>query len=179
MSKALLIVDMLNDFINPKGKLFFERAQDVVEPIVAIRKACKDAGIPVIYNCDAHPEDSREFEAWPPHCIAGTWGAQIIDELKPDQDDHIVTKDSLDFFSADKGVEIINTLGVTQLIMVGTATEFCVLHAALSARERGLHVLLVEEAIAGVDMNPGDVDRALERMRAADVEFVSCEDLQL
>ncbi len=179
MSKALLIVDMLNDFINPKGKLFFERAQDVVDPIVTIRKACKDAGIPVIYNCDAHPEDSKEFEAWPPHCIAGTWGAQIIDELEPAPDDHIVLKDSLDFFSADKAIELINTLGVTQLIMVGTATEYCVLHAALSARERGLEVQVVEEAIAGVDMQPGDIDRSLERMRVAGVEFVTCKDLHL
>lgn len=179
MSKALLIVDMLNDFINPKGKLFFERAQDVVEPIVAIRKACKEAGIPVIYNCDSHPENSQEFEAWPPHCITGTWGAEIIDALKPDADDYIVTKDSLDFFSAEKGRELIDSLGVTQLILVGTATEYCVLHAALSARERGLEAVVVEEGIAGVDMTPGDVERSLERMRVAGVRFVAQKDLQL
>ncbi len=179
MSKALLIVDMLNDFINPKGKLFFERAQDLIAPIVAIRKACKDAAIPVIYNCDSHPEDSKEFETWPAHCIAGTWGAQIIDELTPDNDDHVVTKDALDFFSADEGVKIISDLDVTQLILVGTATEYCVLHAALSARERGLDVLIVEDAIAGVDINPGDVDRALERMRVAGVNFVKAGDLDI
>lgn len=179
MNKALLIVDMQNDFVNPKGKLFFERAQALVSPIVAFRKACKDAGLPVIYSCDSHPENSREFETWPPHCITGSWGAQIIDELAPEQDDYVIKKDSLDYFSVQEGVSLLNTLGATQLLMVGTATEYCVLHAALSARERGLDVVVVEDAIAGVDINPGDVDRSLERMRVAGVQFVDSKNLKL
>lgn len=83
MSKALVIVDMLNDFIHPDGTLYFERGEGVIDTVVRLRQAFKQAGLPVIYDNDAHPPDSEEFKAWTPHCIAGSEGAQVIEELTP------------------------------------------------------------------------------------------------
>ena len=60
---------MVNDFISPEGKLFFPRGAEVIAPIVRLRAAFRAAGMPVVYDNDAHPKNSQEFEAWPPHCI--------------------------------------------------------------------------------------------------------------
>lgn len=175
MAMALMIVDMLNDFITPGGKLYFERGQSVVAPVVALRRAFSQNGLPVFYNNDAHSEDSEEFNLWPPHCIAGTHGAAVVDELTPKSDDFVFEKDTLGCFSNEMLEIKLRALGVNELYICGVATEYCVLQAVLGACKRGFSVTVVEDAIAGVDINPGDVDNALEAMRKSGVKFVTLE----
>ncbi len=175
MSKIFIIVDMLNDFIKPDGKLSFPRGEGVVGPIVRLKAAFRAAGVPVIYDCDAHPKDSKEFAVWPPHCVMGSWGAQIVPELAAGPGDIIFHKDSLTFFYDGSAEKILRGLGATHLYVAGVATEYCVKWCALDALARGFAVTVIEDAIAGVDLEAGDADRAVEAMRLAGATFIAAE----
>lgn len=172
MGKALVIVDMLNDFIRPEGKLYFEKARGVIAPCVKLREAFKAAGLPVVYDNNAHPEDSEEFKVWPPHCIRGTVGAQVVGELAPQEGDLVMEKDSLSLFSVPEAAMALRGRGITEFYLCGVATEYCVLHAALDGLEAGFTVNVAADAIAGVDLKPGDADRAIAKMRAAGVRLL-------
>ena len=171
MGKLFVIVDMLNDFINPSGKLYFPKGRSVVDPVVRLRAAFRAAGVPVLYVNDAHPEDSEEFASWPPHCVMGTWGARIVDELHAGPGDIVLGKDALTVFAHGAAEAVLTGYGTTHLILAGVATEYCVQACALDARARGLAVTVVQDAIAGVDLKEGDADKALEAMRQAGVAF--------
>lgn len=82
MSRALIVVDMLNDFIDENGALFCgNRAKNVVVYIRSlIERYRKDDGI-IIYVCDSHSKDDREFDRFVPHCVKGTWGAEVVEEI--------------------------------------------------------------------------------------------------
>jgi nicotinamidase/pyrazinamidase len=175
VSKILIIVDMLNDFIKPDGKLYFEKGQTVVEPIVRLKTAFRATGLPVLYGNDAHPENSEEFSHWPPHCLVGTWGARIVEELPPGPDDIILHKDSLRLFDNALAENMLQGLGVSHLYLVGVATEYCVKGCALDALTRGFAVTVIEDAIAGVDLKAGDAAKALEAMRLAGALFANTE----
>lgn len=171
MKKIFIIIDMLNDFIKPDGKLYFEKGQAVVAPVARLKAAFRAAGVPVLYVNDAHPQDSDEFAVWPPHCVVGTWGARIIDELSPGPGDIVFHKDSLTVFTHAEADNILRGFGASHLYLAGVATEYCVKSIALDALARGLAVTVVEDAIAGVDIKEGDADRALEAMRQAGAVF--------
>ena len=177
MRTALVIVDMLHDFIKPDGKLYFENGQTVVAPIVRLKRAFRAAGIPVLYSNDTHPEDSAEFASWPPHCLVGSPGARIIPELPAEPGDIILCKDSLSLFQGGEAGPILRGLGVERLCMAGVATEYCVKSCALDALKQGLEVVVVKDAIAGVDLRAGDARQALEAMALAGVRFATAASL--
>ena len=177
MDKVLIVVDMLNDFIHPEGKLHFPKAASVVEPCLRLRRAFQDAGLPVVHAADAHPADSREFADWPPHCLAGSWGARVIDELAPAAGELVAHKDAMSLFSHAAVDGFLKGLGVKRLCLCNMATEYCVQACALDAAARGYGVTVVVDAIAGVDMTPGASKAALEAMTRAGVCLVSCDDV--
>lgn len=175
MSDLFVIVDMLNDFISPTGKLYFPRGQAVVEPLGRLKSVLRSANTPVLYVNDAHPVNSAEFADWPPHCLVGSWGGRIIDELAPEPGDLVLHKDALTFFSVPLAEHLLRSLGVTHLYMAGVATEYCVQACALDALARGLRITVAQDAIASVDITPGDGDRALTAMRQAGATLTDCE----
>ncbi|EFL50324.1 isochorismatase hydrolase [Solidesulfovibrio fructosivorans JJ]] len=179
MDNVLLIVDMLNDFISPEGKLFFPKGKTVVAPIVALRDAFRADGAAVVYDNDAHPEDSEEFAAWPPHCVMGTPGARVVDALTPGPGDIVFNKDSLSLFVHTHAEVLLRGLVADggRLYVAGVATEYCVKEAVLGALERGFAVTVITDAIAGVDREPGDCDRAMAAMREAGAAFASATDV--
>lgn len=179
MDAVFVIVDMLNDFIRPDGKLYFEKAQGVVKPIVHLKQAFRGAGVPVVYTNDAHPEASREFEVWPPHCLVGSWGAQIINELPAQSGDILLHKDDLTLFSSSWGERVLRGFGASKLYMAGVATEYCVQACAIDAVRHGFSVTVLSDAIASVDLTAGDGARALETMQQAGVQFTNCAALAL
>ena len=84
MAKVLLVIDMLNDFMDPQGTLYCgDEARKIIPFIKRKIDEYEKKGEPVIYICDSHDEDDKEFTKFPPHAIKGTWGAEIISELKP------------------------------------------------------------------------------------------------
>lgn len=175
MSTVFIIVDMVNDFISPEGKLFFPKGAAVVEPIIRLKAGFRTAGVPVVYDNDAHPKNSKEFETWPPHCIMGRWGSRIVKELAAAPGDMVFHKDSLTFFYNGSAEKLLRGLGATRLYVAGVATEYCVKWCVLDALARGFAVTVVEDAIAGVDLKEGDAERAVEAMRLAGAVFATTE----
>ena len=177
MDKLFLIVDMLNDFIEPTGKLYFAKGQGVIAPIKRLKAAFRAVGAPQLYVSDAHPPDSREFASWPPHCEVGSWGARIIDALAPGPGDIVLHKDSLTLFAEAAAEGLLRGLGVSRLYLAGVATEYCVKACALDAVAQGFAVTVIADAIAGVDLTPGDAGRALAAMEQAGVAFATTDDV--
>ena len=97
--KALLVVDMLNDFISPDGALYVgdtaERVTDVVKRTI---EEFRENNNPIIYICDNHREDDAEFKMFKLHCVKGTKGAEIVDELAPKEGDYIIPKEDIVLF---------------------------------------------------------------------------------
>jgi len=175
MDKVLLIVDMLNDFIEPWGKLYFPKGAAVIAPIVRLRAAFRAAGAPVLYDNDAHPEDSGEFATWPPHCLVGSDGARIVGALAAEPGDVIFHKDALSLFAHSRAGDVLRGLGGRHLYVAGVATEYCVKEGVLDALAQGFAVTVVSDAIAEVDLEAGNGDRALMAMRAAKAAFATTE----
>ena len=177
MDSVFLIVDMVNDFLRPEGKLSFPKGAGAIAPIVRLKAALRAAGVPVVYDNDAHPKDSKEFETWPPHCLMGSWGARIVDELAAAPGDIIFHKDSLTFFYNGSAEKLLRGLGATHLYVAGVATEYCVKGCVLDALDRGFAVTVIGDAIAGVDLKPGDTDQALTAMGQAGASFATTQEV--
>jgi len=152
--KALIIIDMLNDFMRPKGTLY------VGEQVNSIIQFCKDI-IPefrseqntIIYTCDTHWEDDEEFKLFPPHAIRGTWGHQVIDELTPQKGDFIIPKRR---FSAFYGTELdllLREKKVDEVDIVGVLTNICVLYTAAWAQMLHYQVAVYREGVTSTDLD--------------------------
>lgn len=172
---ALLVIDMQVDFL-PGGKLGVPGGDAVIEPINQLIALFAGRDLPIYASRDWHPEDHCSFAArggpWPPHCVADTPGAAFSERLALPASAVIVSKaDSadVDAYSAFNGTELASHLrghGVRRVLVCGLATDYCVLNTVIDARENGFEVLIVEEAMRAVEVNPGDGERAIARMRA-------------
>ena len=164
MKKALLVVDMLNDFVQEDGKLPVPGAKEIVENIGRIRGTAGQYDVAVVYANDAHAEDDPEFKAWPKHCVAGTEGAEVVKELVPRMGDLVIPKQDLSVFTNREADRLLREAEIHELYVTGVATEYCVRGAALDALTKGYKVNVVVDAIAGVDLKKGDQARALLEM---------------
>lgn len=150
--KALLIIDMLNDFIKPEGALYIGPAAEKVIPVIKERlDLFRQKKEPVIFICDRHRQGDLEFEMFPPHCLEGEEGGKVIDALAPRPEERIIYKRR---YSAFFGTELDLTLreyGVSELELTGVVTNICVLYTAADARMRNYQVSVVPGAVAGID----------------------------
>jgi nicotinamidase/pyrazinamidase len=181
---ALIVVDVQNDFADPRGSLYVAGGEKVVPLIDAEIEAALDAGALVVYTQDWHPEATPHFHKdggiWPVHCVGGTWGAELHPSLRVAGD--VVRKgvdgrDGYSGFSVRDPVSgdtepttlerILREHGVERAVVVGLATDYCVLETVLDARRLGFEALVRAEAIRAVELKPGDGERAIERMREA------------
>ncbi|WP_088554294.1 cysteine hydrolase family protein [Calderihabitans maritimus] len=147
--KALLIIDMLNDFVREDGALYVGPDGKRIVPKIQeeIEKARK-SGIPVIYICDNHREDDAEFNMFPPHCIKGTEGSEVIKELEPAPGDYIIPKRRYSAFFGTDLDALLRELGVEELILTGVCSNICVLYTAADARMRNYRVTVVKDGVA-------------------------------
>ncbi len=164
MKRALLIVDMLNDFVQEDGKLPVPGAKDIVENIGRIKGAAGQYDMVVVYANDAHTKDDPEFKAWPEHAVAGTYGAKVVKELTPRIGDLVIPKQDLSVFTNSKADYMLREAEIHELYVTGVATEYCVKGAVLDALAANYKVNIVVDAIAGVDLQPGDQYKALIEM---------------
>ncbi len=172
---ALIIVDLQNDFL-PGGALAVGDGDAVIAPLNQAIAAFKAAGLPVFATRDWHPPEHCSFHAqqgiWPPHCIADTDGAAFAPALDV-QGVTVVSKAtsaSQDAYSGFGGTGLAAMLrqrGVTRVFVGGLATDYCVLNTVLDALKLDFKVVLLEDAIRAVDVNPGDGDRAIAQMTQA------------
>lgn len=148
---ALIIIDMQNDFADEKGKLFVPTSRKTVEPIKKVLEKARSAGATIIYTQDWHMKDDPEFKIWAEHAVAGTRGAEIIDELKPREDEVVVKKLRYDGFYGTYLDDVLRMRGIEDVVVVGTVANICVLHTAASASLRGYRVIVPVDCISALN----------------------------
>jgi nicotinamidase/pyrazinamidase len=178
---ALLIVDVQNDFC-PGGSLGVAGGDEVVPVLNRYAEAFAAAGRPVLSDRDWHPGRTTHFVqfggAWPPHCVQGTPGAEYHPDLKlPDGTIHLfkgmgAEEDAYSVFQGrDQGGKSLSAIlgehNVRTLYIGGLATDYCVRHTVLDGLKAGFQVVLLQDAIRGVNVQPGDAARAVEEMQTA------------
>ncbi len=152
MKKALLVIDMLKDFVEEDGSLYVGSSGKNIIPVIKKRlEEYRFNEETVLFICDRHLSDDLEFNMFPPHCIEGERGAEIIEELQPRQGERIIPKRR---FSAFYGTDLDLTLrekSIEKIELTGVCTNICVLYTAADARTRGYEVEVRTEAVAGPD----------------------------
>lgn len=150
--KALLIIDMLKDFIELDGALTTgEAGQAIIGFIQRKTEEFRAKGYPIIYICDSHELDDKEFDMFQPHCIAGTRGSEIIDELKVAGEDKIIKKRRYSaFFGTDLDL-YLRERGVNEIHLVGVNTNICVLYSAADGRNINYQVTIYAQGVASFD----------------------------
>jgi len=159
---AVIVVDMQNDFVDPKGALFVPKAKETIEPIKKLLDKAREKGIKIFYTQDWHEENDIEFDIWGKHAVAGTWGAEIIDELKPQKRDTLIKKLRYDAFFGTPLDHLLRIHGVKNVIIVGTVANICVLHTASSAALHGYKVIVPIDGISA--LNDFDYHAALRQI---------------
>jgi nicotinamidase/pyrazinamidase len=178
VTDALLIVDFQNDF-TPGGALAVPEGDAIAAPLSLLL----DRYPLVVATRDWHPPDHGSFGLWPVHCVQDTPGAELhsaLDRTKV----HVVVDKGADrgrpgysaFEDTDLG-GLLRARGVDRLVVAGLATDYCVRQTVLDARRRGFDVVVVEDAIRGVDVEPGDSERAIDEMKAAGAAFATAAEL--
>ena len=188
---ALLVVDVQNDFADPKGSLYVRGAENIIGRINERIREAEAAGSPVIYTQDWHPPVTAHFQKdggiWPVHCVQGTWGAEFHADLLVLGHAPIVRKGSAgeDGYSAfsvrdplsgdvsrTKLGELLGARGVERVVIAGLATDYCVKESALDAVRLGFRSTVLTDAVRAVDLQPGDGERALAALASAGAELV-------
>jgi len=162
---ALLVIDMLNDFVLEGAPLEVPATREIISNIkLEIEKARRN-DITVIYICDSHEERDPEFERmrWPAHAIAGSRGAEVIEELKPLPGDKVVTKKNYSGFFGTSLEEVLEEGKISELLVTGCVTNICVLYTVADAVQRRYKVKVLKNCVAG--LNPQDHEFALKQMR--------------
>jgi len=139
---ALIIVDMQKDFVYPDGKLYVPGSEKIIPSIRMLLDRARANRVKVVYTQDWHPENSPEFKIWPEHCVMGSRGAEIVDELKPQPGELIIRKETYDAFYRTELEERLREANVENVIVTGVVANICVLHTAGSAALRGLKIVL-------------------------------------
>lgn len=165
MGKAALIVaDMLNDFLDPQGSLYVGPHARGIIPFVSEKIAeFRAQGRVVIFVCDAHAPNDREFKYFPPHAVKGSWGAQIIPELTPAPGDFRVEKTRYSAFSHTNLDEILRQQDIDEVHVVGVLTSICVLETVKELFDRDMPGLVYRQGVA--DSDPEAHSFALKQMQ--------------
>jgi nicotinamidase/pyrazinamidase len=167
MKTVFFDVDTQMDFLYPAGALYVPGAEKIVENVAALNHYAARNGIVVISDMDAHTEDDPEFQAWPPHCVAGTAGQQkpaatllekrvvvpnVPDELKLEGVQQVLLeKQTLDCFGDVNLPALLTQLEAERYVVYGVVTEICVKYAAWGLLRTGKRVELVTDAVRSLD----------------------------
>ena len=174
---ALIVVDVQRDFC-PGGALPVPEGDQVVP---AINQILGLGAWLTVATRDWHPQDHCSFVPqggiWPVHCVAGTPGAAFhpgLDAMKVRQIISKARTQDAEAYSGFQGTELAALLkaqGIRRVFVCGLATDYCVKATALDARREGFDVIVLEDAIRGVEVHPGDCAKAIDDMTAAGITF--------
>jgi len=155
-STVVMVVDMQNDFVNEDGKLYVgDSVRKIIPNIQRTLAKAREKKVPVVYTQDWHGKDDPEFKVWPAHCVEETVGAEVIQSLKPVRGDFIVRKKSYDPWFETELEELLRRLKTKTVIVTGTVSNICVLHAVAGATLRGYEVVVPVDCTAALN----DVDQ--------------------
>ena len=187
---ALVVVDLQNDFADPAGGLSVAGGDAIVPTVNGELAMASSAGATVVFTQDWHPPSTPHFAKdggiWPVHCVADTWGAELHPAVTiptpavrvrkgangEDGYSGFTMRDPVTEETVPTELEgLLRDAGVERVVVVGLATDYCVKATALDARRLGFDTALLTDAVAAVDLAPGDGTRALDEMRDAGVVF--------
>src|SRR6186713_2547862 len=150
--KALIIVDMLDDFVD--GKRAKPRAQAIVEPLGRLLAHAREEGWVVVFSNDAHHPEDPEMAIWGEHAMEGDPGARVIEALAPREGEIISPKRHYGAFDDTGLAEQLKALGVDEVVITGQHTHICVRHSSYGALLRGYDITVPRFAVCafeGVD----------------------------
>ena len=180
---ALIVVDMQNDFAEPTGSLYVAGGEHLLGAVNDEIASALAEGDFVVYTQDWHPPVTPHFVKdggiWPVHCVAGSWGAELVEGLRvagPVVRKGVAGEDGYSGFSTrdprtgmvqqTELADLLNEHGVEQTVIVGLATDYCVKATALDAMERGYSATVLRSCVRAVDLALGDGERALDELAA-------------
>jgi nicotinamidase/pyrazinamidase len=184
---ALIVVDVQNDFADPKGALYVREGEQVI-PIANDEIArARVAGALVVYTQDWHPPTTPHFAkdggTWPVHCVRDTWGAELHPDLDVagetlrkvvrtgtgDEDGYTAFEASAPGAvpSESRLERLLREHGIERVVVLGLATDYCVRATALDARALGFDTTVLRAGVRPVDLAPGDGERALAELERA------------
>lgn len=177
-----MIVDVQNDFCTG-GSLAVPDGEKVVPVINAIMNRFKV----IVASRDWHPEKTKHFDKWPVHCVQHTFGAAFHPQLEAEKIQEVFLKGTTtedDGYSAFEATsnnleQFLRDHQISDLYVCGLATDYCVLASALDAHKKGFNVLVVEDAVRGVELVKGDVERATEEMKHKGIVFIPSDQVPL
>lgn len=186
---ALVVTDVQNDFVDPQGSLSVGGAPELLAVINDEIGAARRGGALVVYTQDWHPAHTPHFAAeggvWPVHCVQGSWGAALLPGLEvvgPVIRKGTGGEDGYSGFTVRHPATgarypteleaLLRERGVSRVVIVGVATDYCVRETALDARRLGFEVVVPTAAVRAVDQPAGEGARALAEIAGAGVELV-------
>lgn len=148
---ALLVIDMQKDFVAEGGSLKVESAKATVPRIKSLMDRARSSKVRICYTQDTQFEGDKEFDIWPEHCIKGTKGWEIIDELKPELGDMVFEKNRYDgFYETSLEHYLSHVWHIENLIITGTVSNICVAHTAASAGLRWYRIFVPAQGISAL-----------------------------
>ncbi len=178
MKKALIIIDLQNDFLPPNGALAVPGGDEIIPIINQLMPKFEH----VFATQDWHPKNHTSFASWPPHCLQDTFGAELSNLLNQNSIEKVFRKGThaeIDSYSAllkETGLaEYLNQKGITDLYFAGLATDYCVFYSVLDALKLGFRVNVIQDACRAIGIQASE--RALEKMRKKGAKIVDSLDL--
>ena len=179
--QALIVIDVQRDFC-PGGALPATGCDRILPEVNRYLVEAAELGVPIYATRDWHPAKTPHFNAyggeWPAHCVQGSSGAEFHPALRLPANTVVISKgddperpgySAFDGHTVD-GTSFLQELRagrIDLLYVTGLATDYCVKQTTLDALQAGFRVIVLTNAIAGIDVRPGDVDRALFEMSCA------------
>lgn len=147
--RALFVIDMLKDFLNRDGALYCGDPSRKIIPFVKEKiEEFHESGDLVVFVCDSHKEDDLEFDIFPKHCVVGTEGAQIIDELPVGKKDVIIKKTRYSAFYSTDLDNILRDNSISEVHVMGVCTSICVMDTVGDLRNRDYNVFVHKKCVA-------------------------------
>jgi nicotinamidase/pyrazinamidase len=169
--KALIIVDMLNDFVDEKGALYCGDTARLIIPFIQEKlMVYRNRENLVIYLQDAHDEDDKEFEKFPKHSVTGTWGSEVIPELSPQTGETVISKKRYSGFYGTDLENVLKSADVDEVAVVGVCTSICVMDTVGGLANRDYNITVPVKGVADFDpeMHQFSLKR-MEKIYGADV----------
>ena len=158
---ALVVVDMQNDFVKEDGTLVVPDAQATIPKVKSLLDFARGSGMKVIFTQDTHEEGDPEWEIWPEHVRKGSWGWEIVDEVRPLEGELVLNKVRYDAFYGTHLDHSLRIWDIGTLVICGTVANICVHYTAASAALRWFEVVIPKDATSALD--PFDLEASLRQ----------------
>lgn len=151
---AVIVIDMVNDFIYPGGVIadaggpeYQARAQALIPRLRDLLESAREAGVEVIYSGDMHTNEDIELKKWPPHAMAGTNGCKIVSGIAPVNSVECFPKNTYSPFQSTVLRRYLKDRGIERLYITGLHTDCCCRHTSGDAFQYGLELVWVTDGM--------------------------------